>query len=169
MTAAGRPTQPQWTLVDHHGRRVTNLDFRGRYQLVFFGFTHCKVVCPRALGKLMTVLELVGDLSRKIQPLYISVDPARDTPDVMRTFLEERFPSFLGLTGSAEEIEIARDGFRVFAVRRDDPDEPDGYVVPHSSLTYLIGPDGHYITHYPEVAEAERVAAGLKEIVGLET
>lgn len=165
MSAAGRPTEPRWTLTDHHGRRVTAHDFRGRYQLVFFGFTHCRVVCPRALGKLTMVLELIGGLSEQIQPLYISVDPARDTPEVMRAFLEDRFPSFLGLTGSAEEIETARDAFRVFAVRRDDPDEPDGYAVPHSSLTYLIGPDGHYITHYPDVVEAERMAEGLKETI----
>lgn len=167
MSAAGRPTEPRWTLTDHHRRRVTPHDFRGRYQLVFFGFTHCRVVCPRALGKLTTVLELIGGLSEQIQPLYISVDPARDTPEVMRAFLEERFPSFLGLTGSSEEIETARDAFRVFAVRRDDRDDPDGYAVPHSSLTYLIGPDGHYITHYPDVVEAEHVAEGLKDNAGI--
>lgn len=166
MTVAGRPTEPQWALTDHHGRRVTDQDFRGRYQLVFFGFTHCRVVCPRALGKLTSVLEEIGDLGREIQPLYISVDPGRDTPDVMRAFLEQRFPRFLGLTGSPEEAEAARNAFRVFATRREDPDEPDGYAMPHSSLTYLIDPAGRYVTHYPEVAEAGRVVAGLREIVG---
>jgi protein SCO1 len=165
MTAGGAPTEPRWTLTDHHGRRVTERDFRGWYQLVFFGFTHCRVVCPRALSKLTAVLDDIIELAQRIQPLYISVDPKRDTPDVMRAFLEQNYPHFLGLTGSVEETEVARSAFRVFAGRREDPDDPDGYAVPHSALTYLIDPDGRYVTHFPDVAEADRIAYSLKKLV----
>lgn len=86
---------PRYALVDHHGRTVTEQDFAGRYQLVFFGFTHCRMVCPAALGKLSTVLDDLGPLAERIQPLYISVDPERDTPEVMRAFLEESYPLVL--------------------------------------------------------------------------
>jgi protein SCO1 len=133
--------------------------------LVFFGFTHCRVVCPRALSKLTAVLDDISELAERIQPLYISVDPKRDTPDVMRAFLEQNYPHFLGLTGSVEETEVARSAFRVFAGRREDPDDPDGYAVPHSALTYLIDPDGRYVTHFPDVAEADRIADSLKKLV----
>jgi protein SCO1/2 len=143
---------------------VTEQEFRGRYQLVFFGFTHCRGVCPRALSRITAVLDDIGDLSEQIQPLYVSVDPARDTPEVMRTFLQT-YPKFLGLTGSAGEAEAARSEFRVFAARREDPDDPDGYAVPHSALTYLIDTDGRYVTHFPDVVEASRVAERLRELI----
>ena len=165
MTAGGPPVEPRWALTDHNGRRVTESDFQGRYQLVFFGFTHCRVVCPRALSKMTAVLDDIGELAKRIQPLYISVDPARDTPDVMRVFLERAYPKFLGLTGSAEEAEVAKSAFRVFAGRREDPDDPDGYDVPHSALTYLIDPEGRYVKHFPDVAEADRIADSLKKLV----
>lgn len=165
MTAGGPPVEPRWALTDHNGRRVTEDDFRGRYQLVFFGFTHCRVVCPRTLSKLTAVLNDIGELAERIQPLYISVDPKRDTPDVMRMFLERAYPKFLGLTGSTEEAEVAKSGFRVFAGRREDPDDPDGYAVPHSALIYLIDPEGQYVKHFPDVAEADRIADSLKKLI----
>lgn len=165
MTAGGPPVEPRWALTDHHGRQVTERNFRGRYQLVFFGFTHCRMVCPRALSKLSAVLDDIGELAERIQPLYISVDPKRDTPDAMRVFLEQNYPKFLGLTGDAAESEVARNAFRVFARRREDPDDPDGYAVPHSALIYLIDPGGRYVTHFPDVAGADRIADSLKKLV----
>jgi protein SCO1 len=165
MTAGGPPLAPRWVLTDHNGRRVTESDFRGRYQLIFFGFTHCRMVCPRALSKLTGVLDEIGELGERIQPLYISVDPKRDTPDVMRAFLEQNYPRFLGLTGSEEESEVAKSAFRVFAGHREDPDDPHGYAVPHSALTYLIDPDGQYVKHFADVAEAARITDSLKKLI----
>lgn len=161
----GAPDNLQWHLTDHHGRRVSEKDFLGRYQIVYFGFTHCKKVCPRALGRISAVLEDVGDLVKLIQPLYISVDPARDTPEVMREFLESNFPRFLGLTGTQQEAEVARSAFRVFAGRRADPNDPEGYEVPHSALTYLIDPEGKYLTHFADTVEAPRIVERLKQLV----
>src|SRR5580700_5801408 len=118
----GPPVAPSFTLVDHDGRPVTEADFRGRFLLVYFGFTHCRVVCPRALARLSDTLSVLGDVAGRIQPLYITVDPVRDTPAMMKTYLEPRYPRFTGLTGTHEQIDAAKCTFRVFAERAADPD-----------------------------------------------
>jgi protein SCO1 len=145
-------------LTDHHGNAVDDRSYRGRYVLVFFGFTHCKVVCPRALGKLTAVLEALGPLAERIAPLYVTVDPERDTPAVLRAFLEARHSRFTGLTGSPRQIDEAKHAFRVFARRVPDPTDPDGYAVPHTAITYLLDPSGQYAAHFPDaVGEREMV------------
>jgi protein SCO1/2 len=163
---SGPPAQGGFALIDHHGRRVTDADYRGRFQLVYFGFTHCKVVCPRALTRLSAILEGLPELATPIQPLYITVDPERDTPAVMKAFLEKRFPLFLGLTGSEEEIAEAQRVFRVFSKRSADPDDPEGYVMPHTAFTYLIGPDGRFIAHFPDTLDDATFAKRLATLVG---
>ncbi|QUQ66843.1 SCO family protein [Kutzneria sp. CA-103260] len=155
------PTTPTYSLVDHHGHAVTSASYQGSWQLVFFGFTHCRAVCPRALGRLSTVLAELRDLSDRIRPLYITVDPDRDTPPVMRDFLRA-YPAFTGLTGSPDAIDAAKREFRVFARRRDDPEDPDGYAVPHTAITYLLSPDGRYVTHFPDSMPAEELTAELR-------
>lgn len=152
----GRPVA-DFALVDHHGRSVRAEDLRGRYLLVYFGFTHCKVVCPRSLSKLSHILDMLGAAATEIAPLYITVDPQRDTPAVMKTYLETSYPRFLGLTGSAEAVLEAKSAFRVFAERKADPAEPDGYVVPHSAMAYLMNPDGNYCAHFLDSEDEEVV------------
>lgn len=144
-------------LTDHFGRRVNDKDFLGHFLLIFFGFTHCKVVCPENLGKLSRALEIMGDDVDQVQPLYVSVDPDRDTPDVMRRFLEERYPKFLGLTGDKDHIESMKKLYKVYAVR-EAVDADGGYDVPHSAMTFLMGPDGAYLTHFSDVVPAEQIA-----------
>lgn len=165
MTAAGATLEPTYALTDHNGRDVTERTFRGSYQLVFFGFTHCRMVCPRELRKLTEVLNNLGEVADAIQPIYISVDPERDSTEVMRTFLERDYPKFLGLTGSKEACETARSAFRVFASRGEDPHDPEGYAVPHTALTYLLGREGQYLTHFSEVAGVDRITAHLRTLL----
>lgn len=153
-------------LTDHFGRHVTSADYRGRFVLIFFGFTHCKVVCPRALTRISGALERLGSNADAIQPLYITVDPERDSPAVLRAFLEKRFPRFIGLTGSREQIEAVKSAYRVFARKAPVPDDPDGYDVPHSAFTYLIGPDGNYRTHYPDTVGEAGLAEKLRAEIG---
>ena len=160
------PVIGRFELVDHHAEQVSERDYRGKWVLVFFGFTHCRMVCPRALHKLSDALEQIGDLADRIQPLYITVDPDRDTPAVMRAFLEMDYPRFVGLTGSSEQIEEAKASFRVFARRGADPDDPDGYVVPHSAMTYLLDRQGEYVEHFTDTAEAGEIARHLRQRVG---
>src|SRR5580658_2457474 len=102
------PPLARFELTDHHGRRVTEADFAASFKLVYFGFTHCRVVCPRSLNKLSRALDALGKQAENIQALYITVDPARDTPERMREHLTHNYPRFTGLTGSQEEIDAAK-------------------------------------------------------------
>jgi protein SCO1/2 len=156
------PIAGTFELIDHFGQPVNERSYGDRHLLVFFGFTHCAVVCPRELDKLGRALDLLEPLASRLQPLYITVDPARDDPGAMRRFLA-RFPGgFIGLTGSTEQIEAAKKSYRVFAEPADDPAAPGGYVVPHTAFTYLMGPGGRYEMHFPDILSAETIAEKLR-------
>ena len=155
------PTAPAFSLIDHYGKPVTEHSYRGRWQLVFFGFTHCKAVCPRALQKLSETLGDLAELAGRIAPLYVTVDPDRDTPEVMKEFLRA-YPNFTGLTGNSEAIEDAKKAFRVFARRKADPDDPDGYSMPHTAITYLISPEGEYRDHFPDSLTRKELTSRLR-------
>lgn len=152
-------------LVDHDGREVNERTYRGKYVVVFFGFTHCKMVCPRALRRLSAVLDSLGPLADRIQPLYITVDPDRDTPEVMKRFLSSDYPRFTGLTGSAQQIESAKKSFRVFSTVVADPDDPDSYQMPHSAFTYVMNPDGSYLTHFTDAVEEAELQSRLSSVL----
>ena len=154
-----------FSLTDHHGKAVTAQSYRGRHVLLFFGFTHCRVVCPRNLAKLSKALDSLGSLADRVQPLYVTVDPARDTPEVMKAFLEQNYPRFTGLTGSAEQIEQAKKSFRVFAKRKEDATDPDGYVVPHTAFTYVLGPTGSYLAHFSDGVSESELAQRLRALI----
>ena len=158
MTA---PTDIAFELVDHHGSPVSTGSYRGDWLLVQFGFTSCRMVCPRALTKLTGALDQLGPLAARLRPLYVSVDPERDTPDVMKAFLEGNYPRFTGLTGRPDQVEAAKQAFRVFARRRPDPADRDGYAVPHTAFTYLVDPDGRLARHWPDTADAPTIAEDL--------
>lgn len=148
----------RFSLTDHHGHKVSEADYSGSFLLIYFGFTHCRVVCPRSLAKLSCALDRLGNSADRITPLYVTVDPARDTPEVMRAYLEASYPKFIGLTGSQEQIDAAKKAFRVFAERKADPQDPDGYAVPHSAISYLMGPDGSYCDHFTDAVEEDKIA-----------
>lgn len=158
----GAPTRPGFTLTDHFRQPVLDSDFHGRFQLVYFGFTSCRVVCPRALTKLSMVLDAIGDDADRIVALYISVDPDRDTPEVMRRYLDTDYPRFTGLTGPAEAIDAARRDFRVFAERRRDPSDPEGYTVSHTAIAFLIDPSGRYLDHFSDALDADVIIDRLR-------
>lgn len=159
---AGPPTTPEFALTDHFGRAVRESDFHGRFRLVYFGFTACRVICPRALTKLSAMLDAIGeDIAGRIQPLYITVDPARDTPAVMHAYLKDRHPRFLGLTGSEDAIAQAKAAFRVFAQRKHDADDPGGYQIAHTAIAYLLDRDGRYLDHFPDTLDADEIGHRL--------
>jgi protein SCO1/2 len=110
-------------------------------------------------------LERLGSRADELQALYITVDPERDTPEVMRAFLEQNYPRFTGLTGTRAEIDRAKRAFRVFAERRPDAQEPDGYVVPHTAIAYLLDPHGHYLAHFLDTLDATEVTDRLRTIL----
>jgi protein SCO1/2 len=152
-------------LVDHDGRRINRATYAGRFVLLFFGFTHCRAVCPRALTRISAALELLGDLADSIQPLYVSIDPERDTPAVMKAFVAERFPRFTGLTGERNHVDAMKKDFRVFAQKADDPADPNGYAMPHTALTYMLDPAGDYLAHFPDTIDAQELAGRIRAFV----
>jgi protein SCO1 len=150
-----------FNLVDHHGRAVSSESFRGRFMLVFFGFTHCRVVCPRALAKISAALDEIGEMSASICALYITVDPERDTPEVMRKFLLA-YPRIIGLTGSRAQIDEVKRNFRIFARRTADPLNVHEYNVPHTAITYLLDIDGKFITDFNDSIPLNEMVERLK-------
>lgn len=155
------PVGGSFRLIDHNGRDVSDETYRGRHFLIFFGFTHCRVVCPRALAKLSAVLDSLGPLADRVQPLYVTVDPERDTPDAMRSFMQS-YPRFTGLTGSREQVDGAKKAFRVFAQRIDDPAEHGDYTVPHTAITYVMDQYGRFACHFTDALPAGEIEVRLR-------
>jgi protein SCO1/2 len=155
-----------FTLVDHTGREVTELTFRGKYLLIFFGFANCPDVCPLALDRFAQVLEHLGPDAANVQPLLISVDPERDTPAVLKGYVTAVDPRILGLTGTLEQVKAAASAYKVYFAK-EPPDERGGYAVSHSSYEYLMGPDGVNRYVFRPEAEPERIAELIRsELAG---
>jgi protein SCO1/2 len=158
------PIGGPFELVDHHGHAVTERSYRGRTVLMLFGFTHCKVVCPRSLRKLSAVLDALGPAADAMTALYVTVDPERDDPATMCAWLRDH-PRFTGLTGTRAQIDRIKDAFRVHA--RRGPDDADGdYAIAHTSLAYVLDPAGAYAAHFPLGLEDAEIAARLRALLG---
>ena len=161
---AGASMGGPFTLTDQNGRRVGDRDLAGKYRLIYFGYTFCPDVCPvdmQVLGAGLRRFE-AEDPTRaaKVQPIFISVDPARDTPDVLRRFVAAFHPRLLGLTGSEAEIaQVARE-YRIF-YQRGEASPGGGYMVNHTRMAVLYGPDGKPIAIVPSDQGPEGVAAEL--------
>ena len=135
-----------FTLTDHTGRRVTDADFAGKYRLVFFGFASCPDVCPTTLNRIALTMEALGDRAAEVQPLFITVDPERDTPEVLADYVSLFDANIVGLTGSPAEIEAVAKSYRVYFRKVPIEGDPDNYTMDHSAILYLMGPDGAYVT-----------------------
>lgn len=153
-------------LIDHAGRSVSDADYQGKYLLVFFGYTFCPDVCPTELTVIAEALDLLGPLAEPIQPLFVSVDPARDTPAVLAEYVRQFHPRIVGLTGGLDDIaQMARSYRAFFAKSEATKDSPD-YLIDHSALAYLMGPDGKFVTTFAYNTTAEKMAAGLRKFLG---
>jgi protein SCO1/2 len=153
-----------FTLTDQNGRRVSDRDFAGKYRLIYFGYTFCPDVCPidmQVIGAGLRRFEAEdGARAAKVQPIFISVDPARDTPQVLRQFVSAFHPRLIGLTGSEAEIaQVARE-YRIF-YQRGEPGAGGGYMVNHTRMAVLYGPDGKPIAMIPFDRGPDGVAAEL--------
>jgi protein SCO1/2 len=141
------------------GRAVTDADFRGRFQLIAFGYTYCPDVCPTTLVDMARILQLLGDDAARLQPIFVSVDPERDKPETLKTYTEFFDPRILGLTGSPELVRRVADHFKVRYEKVREPGSSN-YSVDHSAGMYLLGPDGAFLAKLAYGATAE--AAGLR-------
>jgi protein SCO1/2 len=132
-------------LVNGEGRPVTDRDFRGHYLLVYFGYTFCPDVCPTTLNQVAEALDKLGPKGEQVQPLFITVDPKRDTPQVVGQYVAAFSPRLVGLTGTPEEIaKVARE-YRVYYAIHKTAGAPGDYTVDHSSILYLMSPSGAFI------------------------
>ena len=136
-----------FSLTDHEGHKKTDLDFRGRYLMVYFGYSYCPDICPMALHHMTEALSLLGDQAKKIQPLFITVDPERDTAWHLSQYLKNYHPSFVGLTGSYADIQAVIQRYHVYA-SKITPDQASDYLMDHSSIIYIMDPQGRYIAHF---------------------
>ena len=161
---AGAKIGGPFTLTDQEGRTVRDTQFAGRYRMVYFGYTYCPDVCPTALQHLMQGLRnfaaAAPDRAARVQPIFITVDPARDTPAVMKRYAAAFDPRLIGLTGSAAQIAAVASRFGVYYKRREQGGGSD-YLVDHMSQAYLFGPQGEPITLLPQEQDAKAVAAEL--------
>ena len=148
-------------LTDQNGKSVTDADFRGRYMLVYFGYSFCPDVCPTTLAVMAQALEKLGGGARRVVPVFITIDPERDTPKVLGDYMKAFGPSFVGLTGSAAAIKDVEKKYRVYAVKK--PLEKGNYGVDHSSVLYLMGPDGKLVSFYDEAISPDDLAKELRQ------
>ena len=156
------------TLTDQNGRRTSEADFAGLYRIVYFGFTFCPDVCPvdlQQIGQAMRQIEKTDPaIAATIQPIFVTVDPERDTPAVLKQYVAAFHPRLIGLTGRTDEIARAAKAYGVYYTKRE-ADAGNGYVVDHSRVALLFGPDGAPIAILPHEKGADAIAAELKRWV----
>lgn len=152
-----------FSLVDQTGKRVTDQDFRGRYMLIYFGYTYCPDVCPASLQVISAALDRIGPDAGNVTPIFITIDPARDTPAKIGEYVKSFHPGFVGLTGSASEIAAVLKAYRVYAKKVPDEKEPSAYTMDHSSVVYLMGPDGDLVTFMADSTKVDTLATQLRK------
>ena len=150
-----------FSLVDHTGRRVTEKDFKGRLMLVFFGFTNCPDVCPAELQVMGAALDKLGDKAKEVVPVFVTVDPERDTAQQMASYISNFRPGFVGLTGTPEEIAAVAKTYRVYYARVKDEGSTAGYTMDHSAIAYLMDRQGDYAAHFAYGTDADAMAARI--------
>lgn len=150
-----------FSLVDQDGRPVTDADFRGRFMLIYFGFTFCPDVCPAALQLMAAAVDKLGAKGDQITPIFITVDPERDTPDALKPYVASFHARFVGLTGTSADIQDVARAYRVYARKVKDETAPGSYTMDHTSIIYLMGPDGRFVTHFTSGTPLETMAAQL--------
>jgi protein SCO1/2 len=155
---------PRYLLQDPRSRSVTNEDFRGRFQLIAFGYTYCPDVCPTTLVEMAAILKQLGEQADRLQPIFITVDPERDTGKVLQTYTEFFDPRILGLTGSPALVRRAADNFKIRYAKVREPGN-DNYAIDHSAGMILLGPDGEFIKKFAFATPVDNIVSALEEIL----
>jgi protein SCO1 len=153
-----------FTLVDGVGKTVTDTDFRGKIMMIYFGYTHCPDACPTALNDMALALgKLSPEQRQRVAPIFITVDPERDTEAVMADYTSSFGPEFIGLTGSAEAIAQAKREFRVYAAKH--PTKDGDYDMDHSSIIYVMDTSGRFISNFTHESDPEAMAKKLGSLL----
>jgi cytochrome oxidase Cu insertion factor (SCO1/SenC/PrrC family) len=149
-------------LTDQNGNAVTDQTFKGRLMLIYFGFTYCPDACPTALGVMSAAIDKLDVAADQVVPILITVDPERDTPQVLKDYVSNFHPRMMGLTGTKEQIAQAAKAYRVFYQKAAGP-TPDEYLMDHTLLVYLMDGDGKYITHFGPDATPDQMADEIRK------
>jgi protein SCO1/2 len=163
------PLMPRYLLMDVQGRAVTQEDFRGRFQLVTFGFISCPDVCPTTLLEVKQVLDALGDQASRLQPIFITVDPARDTREVLRDYTAAFDTRILGLTGSPELLRRAADSFRVqYEIVREPGAAPQNYTMSHTAGMVLLDTRGRFLARFTYGMSAREIVDRIRGELAVE-
>ena len=156
-----------FSLTDHTGAARSDRDFRGRFMLIYFGYTYCPDLCPTGLQTITDALDGLGPPADRIQPLFVSVDPARDTVELLRGYVGHFYPGLIGLTGSEQQIRQVARAYRIHRLKvvPEGSEDPQDYLVSHSTITYLMGPDGQFVTLFPHDTDVDFMTATLRKYV----
>jgi len=158
----GPAFRADFELTDHNGMVQTDEYLAGRWMLVFFGFANCPDVCPTTLAEVAAVMDGLGSDATQVQPLFISIDPERDTPQALAEFIPYFDANIIGLTGTADQIERTSKTFRIYYEKIEEAASPDGYTMGHSSQLFLFDPQGGYVGAWTYGTPAEEILADLK-------
>ncbi len=150
------PIGGPFALTDHTGKPRTDADFRGKYLLLYFGYSYCPDVCPTDLMAISSAIDLLGAAGDAVQPLLVTLDPERDTREHLADYVAAFHPRLIGLTGSAQQIRKVALAFKVYYAKVAAPAGED-YAIDHTGFTYLVGPDGKYLGFFPPGTSAERM------------
>ena len=156
-----------FSLVNQKGMPVTDEIFRGRYMLIYFGYTFCPDVCPTSLQVMPDALSMMDEKDmQKIVPIFITIDPERDTPEVLKDYVPNFHPKMVGLTGTKEQIVSAAKAYRAYfnKVVEEGGDDKE-YLMDHTSITYLMGPEGQFVKHFPHGYDPKKMAERLTAIL----
>lgn len=152
-------------LTDHTGRRVTQQDFAGRPTVVFFGFTNCPDVCPSGLQVLSAALDKLGAKADKLVPLFISVDPERDTPEQLARYVQSFHPRIVGLTGTPEEVAQAAKAYHVYFKKTENAGSAGSYTIDHSALFYIMDEKGGYSSHATHATPPDKLVELITRVL----
>ena len=155
----------KFSLSDHTGKRVTEADYHGKFMLVFFGYTYCPDICPGELQVMAAALDALGEKASQVQPIFITIDPERDTVKQMADYVQHFHDKLVGLTGTADEIAKVAKAYRVYYARVEDASASD-YLMDHSSILYLMDREGRFVTHFNYGTDAKALAESLAKHLG---
>lgn len=161
VAAIGGP----FTLVDQGGQVRTDRDFRGRFMLITFGYTHCPDVCPLTVQAIGDTLEQLGPAADQVAGIFVSVDPQRDTPAALGDYVQSVSPRIVALTGSPAQIAAAARAYRVYYRINGDPARERNYTVDHTALLYLMDRDGRFLTHFTHQTPAATMVAAIRRVL----
>lgn len=164
--AGPAPIGGAFSLVNQDGKPVSERDFQGRHMLIFFGYTFCPDVCPTTLSTVTGALEKLSPQARaKLVPVFVTIDPERDTPAVMKNYVEAFGQNIQGLTGSRDQVARIVKAYRVYAAKVKGGD-PELYTMDHSAILYLMGPDGKLVGHFVHGISIDDLVKGLEKHLG---